>query len=285
MKRITIAKVSEISAGSAFILLGILMYGLGFVSMLYGDESPLLMLLMLIMAISGVEAGIFWIKRFYKMKGGFEIAPPKRFIAKAASASVSLLFGITIIRIIFAIAGFVVAYYLLVKYMISGWSNIDMTWVTGYVVVLLVYVFLFRKIFKNRFVELTQDALKKTLGEYPKVEIKDNDLILHLGKGYLEKYRDLKIPLSEIDEVKVMDRYEGMAFLKYVLGPDVEFGIKTVPEKIKYQQGKIDRPKFFSYMENQTGAMTLYLAGPEMLYLVGVQDTESLKKLQITNYK
>ncbi len=285
MKRISIAKMSEISAGVGFILLGVLIYGLGFVAMLYGDKSPLLMLLILIMAISGVEAGVFWIKRFYKMKDGFKIQAPKRFVAKAASAAVTLLFGITLIRIIFAIAGFGVAYYFLMKYLITDWSAVDVTWVTGYVGLLIIYVIFLRRMFKNRIIELTQETFKKTLGEYPKVEVKEDDLILHLGKGYLEKYRDLKIPLSEIEEVKVMDRYQGLAFLKYVLGPDIEFGVKAISEKIKYQQGKIDKPKFFSYMENQTGAKTLYLAGPEILYLVGVQDTESLKKLQITNYK
>jgi hypothetical protein len=217
------------------------------------------------------------------MKGGLEVETPKRFFAKAASSAVPLLFLITIIRICFAIIGFGVAYYFLIKYLIAGFGSLDMVWVTAYIVLILIYTFILRKAFKTRFKDMLNESLQKKIGDYPKVEVIGEDLVLHLGKGFLEQYRDLKIPLNEIDDVKVLNRYEGMALLKYVLGPDIEFGIKSVSEKIKYQQGKINKPKFFSYMENSTGAKTLFLAGPEILYLLGVQEDAELEKLQIMN--
>ncbi|MDF1497530.1 MAG: hypothetical protein P1P90_05740 [Patescibacteria group bacterium] len=280
MNRLKIAKITEISAGIAFILLGVLVFGLSFISMEYGDKSVFLLIILLVMGISGVEAGLFWIKRFYLMKGGLEVETPKRFIAKAASAAVPMIFVITIISICFGIIGFSVAYYFLINYLLAGFGSLDMVWVTAYIVLILIYVFVLRMAFKNRFKDMLNDSLQKIIGEYPKVEIAGDDLVLHLGKGFLEQYRDLKIPLREIEDVKVLNRYEGMALLKYVLGPDIEFGVKSVSEKIKYQQGKIKIPKFFSYMENSTGAKTLYLAGPELLYLVGVQENEELKKLK-----
>jgi len=276
MKRLLIAKISEISIGVVFIGLGVLLYGFGFIDIVYGDNNVFILLLLFLMAVFSIESGIFWIKRFYLMQAGFEIAAPKRFIAKTAAQVVWFLFALTIIRIFFAIIGFAAAYYLLFKILLAGIIWFNFYWTLGFLAMIAVYLVL-RKFYKEKFLAWAQKMVKKTVGGYPTVEIAGKDLILRLGHGYLEKYRDIKIPLSEIEDIKVLDRYEGLAFLKYVLGPDVEFVAKSIRDKVAYSQGKIRRPKFFAYMENANGAKTLYLQGPDLLYLVGVKDDEGLK--------
>jgi len=279
MNRLIIAKISEISTGVAFMAAGILAYGLGFIVMIYGETNLFAMGLLFFMSICGVEAGIFWIKRFYKMRSGLESAPPKRFVAKAAHVAVPFFFGIAMIRIVIMIAALALAFFLLIKYIYLGFNSLDMDWILIYAALIPAY-WLLAKMFKPKVIQIMHELSKKMTSGYPTIEIQGENLILNLGMGFREKYRSIKIPLAEIQEMRVMDRYEGLAFLKYVLGPDLEFAARSVADKAAYLQGKIARPKFFAYLANSTGAMTLYLAGPELLYLVGVRDSAELRKLK-----
>ncbi|MBU2565978.1 hypothetical protein KKG46_00270 [Patescibacteria group bacterium] len=278
MNRIIIAKVSEISYGIIFICFGVLLFGLGLIALKYGDKSFLIAFLLSFMAVFSVEMGIFWIKRFYLMQGGLKITPPKRFIAKTANVLVPFIFVKSMITVALALVGFLVAEYFVIKYFISGFNQIDFAGFIFLIALLLFYVLIrlaFGQLIKEYFIKLSN----KFSGQMPTVELSGENLILHLGAGYVEKYRDLKIPLAEIDDIKILDRYQGLALVKYVLGPDVEFGVKTISDKIAYQQGKIERPNYFAYMENQSGGKNLFLQGPELLYLVGVGDGDDLQKI------
>jgi hypothetical protein len=228
------------------------------------------------MFVSAVELGLFWIRRFTLMKAGLNKRVPERFIARAASMAVWPLFLITLIKVLLAVLGLMVAYYYLGKYIVLGLSDLNAVWAVGYLAMIVVYYVLRKthgKIIQDKFLQMMQ----KITAEYPIVSKEEGYLTINLGKGFLEKYREIKIPLNEIEEMKVMDRYEGYAFLKYVLGPDVEFGVRSAIDKLQYQQGKIDRPRYFSYMENATGAKTLFIAGPKILYLIGVKEISNTK--------
>ena len=284
MDRLIIAKSTEILIGLVLISFGILCYGLGFIALIYGAVSLFLLTVLFVMFASGVELGWFWIKRFKLMTAGLTKRAPERFLARAASTLVWPLFLATIIKIVLAMLGLIVAYYYLVKYIILGLSDLNITWVIGYLLMVVVY-FVLRGIYGKVIQEKFSQAVQKITAEYPHVSKEDGYLIIHLGKGFLEKYREIKISLNEIDEMKVMDRYEGYAFLKYVLGPDVEFGARSAIDKLQYQQGKIDRPRYFAYMENSTGAKTLFISGSKILYLIGVKEDVEMDKLQIINNK
>ncbi len=283
MNRIIIAKISEISAGLGFVFLGILFFLLGIVSMIYGDLSLFLAVVLLVMAISGIELGFFWTKRFYKMAGGLEVRPPERLVAIAASKAVYLIFVVTLFRILFAIIGFFVAYYFVIKYILMGIGELDLLNVIIYCGVLILYFAVLRMLFRPKLKEKSEKLMKKVTADYPKVEVRNDNLIINLGIGYPENSRILTIPLEMIDDIKLLDRYQGIGLVKYVLGPDLEFGARTVKDKMDYLQGKIERPKFFSYLQNASGAKTLYLAGPEILYLFGVQEDFKLPKQLLTS--
>ena len=278
MNRIIIAKVSEISTGIIFVLIGLLLYGLGFVAVMYGDKSLSLALLMVIMAVFSVEMGVFWIKRFYLMKRGLNIESPQRLSAKLAKTAVPFIFLKNILFFVVFIIAYFVAVFFVVRYLLSGLDQASGMAVFLLLVLIPLYLIL-RFIFAKQIKVQVDSLLQKFTAELPKAEITGNNLVLHLGKGYLEKYRDLTIPLNDIDDIKVLNRYEGLALVKYILGPDIEFGTRTIKDKIAYQQGKIERPEFFSYLENTSGAKTLFIQGPKILYLVGAQDDDNLKKV------
>lgn len=266
------------------LLLGFLSYWMGFICLIYIDNSFFLLVLFFVMGVCGVEAGLFWIRRFSRMKAGLTRQPPQRFIARAASAAVWPIFAFTIVKILVAFLGFTAAFYLIAEYLSAGSALLNSLWAIAYLLLVPAYLFI-RKAIGPAIRSRANSVLKKVVGDYPTVGVDGNFLILNLGKGFLDQYRNLMIPLAEIEEIKVMDRYEGHAFLKYVLGPDVQFGARSAVDKIQYQQGKMPRPVFLSYMANNMGAKTLYLAGPEMLYLVGVQDNNELKEIEDTIIK
>lgn len=284
MKRILIAKISEISAGVSLVLLGGLLFLLGLISLVYGERSIFVAIVLLVMAILGIELGVFWIKRFYMMKDVLQTTPPKRLVAIAAGKAVYLIFLITLIRIFFALIGFFVGYYLVIKYLFLGINEVDFLSIIIYFGAVIVYFAVLRLLLKPKASDYFKNVMKKITADYPKVEVQNNNLIINLGKGYPENRRQLSVSLDEILDIKLLNRYQGIGLVKYVLGPDVEFGVRTVKDKMDYLQGKIERPVFFSYLQNSTGAKTLYLAGPEILYLFGVQDDHLLEEIIVTKF-
>lgn len=269
----------EISTGTMSLLMGFLFYLMGFICLIYIDNSLFLLVLSFGMSVCGVEAGLFWIRRFSRMQAGLTRQPPRRFIARAASAAVWPLFISNIVKIMVVFLGLAASFYFITKYLFAGVALLHSPSAIAYLLLVPVYL-LIRKAIGPAIRGGADNVLKKIVGDYPTVGIDGNFLILHLGKGFLDRYRNIMIPWAEIEEIKVMDRYEGHAFLKYVLGPDVQFAARSAVDKIQYQQGKMPKPVFLSYMANSTGAKTLYLAGPEMLYLVGVQDNNELKEIE-----
>jgi len=195
---------------------------------------------------------------------------PQRFLALAAHKSVVFLVVIEFVKLFFALILFGIIFYFIAAAFIKDFDTINQQWMVAYLCTAFFY-FVLRHWIIEFFKPLLQKLVGYSVKQLPTYTLESDGIVLNLGKGFLEHYRNLKVKFSDLEDVKVFDRFEAMAFQKYVLGPDIQFVTQAVSDTIKYQRGKIERPKFFSYMSAVTGASTLYLQGDEILYFIGIQ--------------
>jgi hypothetical protein len=224
------------------------------------------MIIILIVSISSIEMGLNWIKKYKAVKRNVSIdqAPSwSRWLATLGvwAGFVSDVVGTVVLIAILIIAAFV----------LSGATGFDFNSNFFTLMAILTVYFLSRSTIKKVFkpvLEKLNESSRKGLATY---EISKDGVTLILS-GWPENKRRLFVRYDELSDIRVLDRYESMALQQYGIGPDVVLGLKASRDIVAYNMGKIERPKKFSYLANVSGAKTLLLHGPEILYLVGIQD-------------
>jgi len=80
------------------------------------------------------------------------------------------------------------------------------------------------------------------------------------------------VKFAELTELSVLDFREARAFLEYQVGPDIALHMKGVKDMIAFTKRKIVRPSYY-FDEPATNATgTLKLVGPDLFYLVNINN-------------
>ncbi len=265
MKRNPIAKSSEIVAGAIFVIAGLFFLALGAYFTSSADFKWPAMCIILMVSVSAIEAGAFWIKKYRSLTKKIDIERPPSLSRKLASAGVLAKFASDLLGAALVIAFMIAAAFLLMRttaFRLNANFFIILAVLAAYFPVRSWVVSLLKPIFAK-----INEQGRKQLVAY---EITGDGVWLNF-QGWPEDKKRIFIRFDELTEVRVMDRYESMALQKYGIGPDVLLGLAASKEIVQYNMGKIARPDKLSWMTNVSGAKTLLLHGPKVLYLIGIQ--------------
>ncbi len=265
MDKAQTARVSEVIKGFAFIVVGLFFGVLAFLSIQNRPDLSFAVAILLLVSVSSVEGGVFWIKKYLRLNIGADISRPG-FWAKLAGTGVWVFFASNILG---ALAIVAIIYLFGRLYLESAgknfsWENRHSWFLIALVIYAAVRPFAIRSI-KPLLRKIERDN-RKQLATY---ELSPDRVVLNIP-GWPENKRYITIQFNELDDVRVLDRYQGTAWQEYGIGPDLKLGYDAIKDLIDYNTGKIDRPRYFSWMANVSGVKTLFLYGRGLTYLIGI---------------
>jgi len=279
MKRVLLAKFIEISGGIFFIMGALLFAYFGILASLSSEIQLTVALVILLASLVLMEVGIYWIRGFMHISQAIDMLPQERLSAKVAYWSVwaGALRSCLVLLIGFSAMLFF-AYFFTSALLQHGkitLTNAFWCLIVSYAVYLFIRPLIIR--ITKPLAGLVTNVQNSNLPVYT---LESDKIKLDLGAGFPRGKREVSISLSELDEVRVFNRYEAIAFQKYNLGPDFQIGIMSMKDIMQYNAGKIERPNYLSWMTNISGAKTIYLRGPKVTYFIGVKNSDGQDLLE-----
>jgi hypothetical protein len=156
---------------------------------------------------------------------------------------------------------------------------------TMFVVGVLIYGILLRPIINW----LARSARKMGRSSLASFTIDGNSIIIDLNMRQLSdpaKKFIVRISFDELDEIRSLNYFEARTFMDYEIGPSISLTVAAVRDLTKYLKGEISRPNYYAINTDNSSGNTLFLHGPNFLYLLAVQNANCDELIQaFTAYK
>jgi len=177
-----------------------------------------------------------------------------------------------LIQLVLIIALCVVVFVFLYLYtsptFVLSWSSVAAP------LMLILYVLFLRKIIGKKPIQALKLGQEKVLTQ---LKISDNIIHLDLIPTHLggKKPNLVKIKLSEITKLQVLNYQEVEAIKSYEIGPDVKLVAQSQKDLFQYLRGKIERPRAFLKVVNNPILSHVLLQGSDFLYVFSLPSEQA----------